>query len=100
MSNALKNAAETTVHAFSDLVEDLVEGARDRIEELPPLPLPSRMKTHRSRRGFPWTLVLVAVAIAAVVIGAKRMRRSDSGDMRRDDSSTRPSAGEKTFAVS
>ena len=99
MSNALKNAAETTVHAFSDLVEDLVEGARDRIEELPALPLSPRAK-QRSRRGFPWTLVLVALAIAAMVVGAKRMRRADDSQASREDSSSGSMLGEKTLAVS
>jgi hypothetical protein len=94
MSNALKNAAETTVHAFSDLVEDLVEGARDRIEELPPL-----SKSRRARRGFPWPLVAVAVVVAAVVVGMKRMRRAGNGTQSRDES-TSAKVAERTLAVS
>jgi hypothetical protein len=95
MSNALKNAAETTVHAFSDLVEDLVEGARDRIEDLPPL-----AKSRRARRGFPWPLVVVALAIAAVVVGMKRMRRGSTSPTSTRDDSTAAKIGERTLAVS
>ena len=44
MSNALRNVAETTAHAWSDLVDEareLVDEARERIEDLPPCREPS-----------------------------------------------------------
>ncbi len=67
MSSALRNAAESTAHALADLVD----GARDRIEELPPIAR-ARRKQHRTR----WSVVGI-VGLVAVVLIARRMRHVD-----------------------
>jgi hypothetical protein len=67
MSSALRNAAETTAHALAGLVD----GARDRIEELPPIAR-ARRKHHRTR----WSVVGI-VGLVAVVLIARRMRHVD-----------------------
>ena len=67
MSNSLRNAAESTAHALSDLVE----GARERIEELPPV------RARRRRKNVPWmSVVITTVAFALVVMFTKRHRHS------------------------
>ncbi len=72
MSNALRSAAESTAHVLSDLVDearDLVEGARDRIEDLPPL------RDRRRSNNRRWVVVaLVAVGVLGVVFGRWRHR--------------------------
>lgn len=92
MSNTLKSAAESTVHAVSDALSELVEGARDRIEDLPPL-----ARTRHKRRTTRWTLIAVMAALGLFLFAAKRLRHDQS-------SSSTDSAGavvaEKTLAVS
>jgi hypothetical protein len=72
MSNALRNAAESTAHVLSDLVDDardLVDEARDRIEDLPPL--------RARRRNNNWRLMIVAlvgVGLIVMIIGRRRHR--------------------------
>ena len=71
MSNSLRNAAESTVHMLSDLVDD----ARDRIEDLP---LPGR----RTRRPLLWWAIGIgAVAIVLVAVNARRSRRNATAAM-------------------
>lgn len=66
MSNSLRSAAESTVHMLSDLVDD----ARDRIEDLPH---PSR----RSRHPLLWWVIGVgALATVVLVVTARRRRRN------------------------
>ena len=80
MSNALKSAAESTVHTLSDFVE----GARDRLEdvienvenvignvkdELPPL----KRAKHERHTGR-W--VVIAMVAVLFVVGMMRRRRS------------------------
>lgn len=55
MQSALRNAAESTAHALSDLVE----GARDRIEDLPPIGRGRRKRKDRR---------LLAVAIVGGLV--------------------------------
>lgn len=98
MSNALKSAAESTVHTLTDFVE----GARDRLEdaienvkdELPTLSRP-KQKSHTTR----WALIaLVGVLLLVGMIA----RRRSTGTA--DDMSTKDSAGsrltERSLAVS
>jgi hypothetical protein len=67
MSSALKNAAESTAHVLSDLVE----GARDRIEDLPSIGHP-----RHKRRGTSWLVVAFAGALGLVVLIARRRRHT------------------------
>ena len=68
MSSALRNAAESTAHALADLVD----GARDRIEELPPIAR-ARRKQHRTR----WSVVGIVGVVAVALMIARRMRHVD-----------------------
>lgn len=54
--DSIKSAAESTVHTLSDLVE----GVRDRIEDLP-------MVHHRRRNSKQKWMAIVAVAVVAMV---------------------------------
>ncbi len=68
MSNSLRNAADSTVHMLSDLVDT----ARDHIEDLP-LHLPLHNK--RSRRPLLWWAIgFGAIGAALVVVNARRRR--------------------------
>jgi hypothetical protein len=106
MSNALKSAAESTVHTLSDFVE----GARDRLEdvienvehvignvkdELPPPLHRAKDKRHTGR----W--VLIAVAAVLFVVGMMARRRSHDSVA---EQSSKDSAGsrltERSLAVS
>lgn len=70
MPNALKNAVETGATTLSDLVDE----ARSRIEDLPPL---ANARRKRARKN--WSSVFVVVALAVVaMIAAKQMRRHSS----------------------
>jgi hypothetical protein len=86
MPNALRNAAESTVHVLSDLVDE----ARDRIEDLP---LGHR---HRRRNNRRWTLVVIAGVLGVIIVMAARRRRHDSAE------TSTPGArlAEKSLAVS
>lgn len=66
MSNALKNAVESGANTLSDLVDE----ARSRIEDLPPL-ANARRKRHRKSRSSIFAVVLVVLFAAFV---AKQMR--------------------------
>ena len=66
MSNSLRSAAESTVHMLSDLVDD----ARDLIEDLP-------HPGQRSRRPLLWWAIGIgALATVALVVTARRRRRN------------------------
>jgi hypothetical protein len=67
MSSALKNAAESTAHVLSDLVE----GARDRIEDLP-----SIGHARHKRRGTSWLVVAIAGALGVVLLIVRHGRHS------------------------
>jgi hypothetical protein len=66
MSNALKNAVESGTNTLSDLVDE----ARARIEDLPPL-ANARRKRHRKSRSS--ILAVVLLVIVATFL-AKQMR--------------------------
>ena len=87
MSNALRNAAESTAHVISDLVDE----ARDRIEDLPTLGH-HRRQTNNKR----WTLIVIAAMLGLLVMMAGRRRRHESAE------TSTPGArlAEKSLAVS
>ena len=87
MSNALRNAAESTAHVISDLVDE----ARDRIEDLPTLGH-HRRQTNNKR----WTLIVIAGVLGMLVMMAGRRRRHESAE------TSTPGArlAEKSLAVS
>lgn len=87
MSNALRNAAESTAHAISDLVDE----ARDRIEDLPSMTLGHR-KTNNRR----WVVLVIAgvLGLVAVVACRRRCRNTDN------DSTAGAHLAEKSLAVS
>jgi hypothetical protein len=87
MSHALKNAAESTVHAFSDLVE----GARDRLEDLPPLSH-GRRRTNHNRLMI--IVVCAVVGLAVVIVRRGRQRPVD------ENSTIGARMAEKSLAVS
>lgn len=70
MSNALKNAVESGANTLSDLVDE----ARARIEDLPPL-ANARRKRHRKSWSSVLAVVLLALFAALVV---KQMRPKPS----------------------
>lgn len=95
MSNALRSAAESTGHVLSDLVEgarDLVDEARDRIEDLPPL------RARRRNNNRMWMIVtFIGVGvIVMMVVGRRRHREHPEGS----DSSAGARLMEKSLAVS
>ena len=94
MSNALRNAAESTAHVLSDLVDearDRVGEARDRIEDLPPL------RGHRRNSNRRWIILAVLGAVLMVlVVGRRRHREHPEGS----DSSAGARMMEKSLAVS
>lgn len=94
MSNALRNAAESTAHVLSDLVDearDLVDEARDRIEDLPPL------RAHRRNGNRRWIIMAVLGAVLMVIIVGRR-RRQEHPEV--SDSSAGARLMEKSLAVS
>jgi hypothetical protein len=68
MSSALKNAVESGANTLSDLVDE----ARARIEDLPPL-ANARRKRHRKSRT---SLLAVVLVVLFAVFMAKKMRAS------------------------
>ena len=71
MSNALKNAVESGANTLSDLVDE----ARARIEDLPPL-ANARRKRHRKN----WSSIVAVVLLALVAaFVAKQMRSKSTG---------------------
>jgi hypothetical protein len=70
MSSALKNAVESGANTLSDLVDE----ARSRIEDLPPL-ANARRKRHRKSRTSLFAIVLVVLFAAFM---AKKMRANST----------------------
>jgi hypothetical protein len=96
MSNALRNVAESTAHAWSDLVDEareLVDDARERIEDLPPL---SRVKRHKSNKR--WTVMAIVGALVVLMFVARRRQQHDGPDDK--ESTTGGRMAEKSLAVS
>ncbi len=67
MSNALKTMVESGASTLSDLVDE----ARSRIEELPPIAGPRR---RRARKQFS-SIALIVLVVLAVAIVTKRNHR-------------------------
>lgn len=67
MSNALKTMVESGANTLSDLVEE----ARSRIEELPPIAGPRRRKARKQFSSVA-LIVLVALVVAAVTQRSRR----------------------------
>jgi hypothetical protein len=87
MSNVLKNAAESTVHAISDLVDE----ARDRIDDLPSMTLGHRKSNNRR-----WMLIAIAGVVGILALVASKRRCRDTNT----DSSASAHLAEKSLAVS
>jgi hypothetical protein len=87
MSNALRNVAESTAHVISDLVDE----ARDRIDDLPSMTL-GRRKTSNRR----WAIILVVAVVGVLAMVACRRRCRDTGN----DSGPGAHLAEKSLAVS
>ena len=85
MSNALRNAAESTAHVLSDLVGE----ARDLVGR-PPI----RARRRNDRRWL--IMVIVGVVLTALVIGRRRHRKRPEGS----DSGAGARLMEKSLAVS
>jgi ferric-dicitrate binding protein FerR (iron transport regulator) len=69
MSNTLKSVVESgrnVVESGASTLSDLVEEARSRIEDLPPLARPRRRRARR-RWGSILLLGLVAIALMSIV---------------------------------
>jgi hypothetical protein len=66
MSNALKNAVESGANTLSDLVDE----ARARIEDLPPL---ANARRKRHRKSWSSIVAVVLLALFATLV-AKQMR--------------------------
>jgi hypothetical protein len=93
MSNALRNAAESTAHVLSDLVDearDLVGDARDRIEDLPPLRARRRSSSRR------WMVLALIGALGLMLVVGRRRHRDDP----KSDSAAGARLVEKSLAVS
>jgi hypothetical protein len=87
MSNVLKSAAESTAHAISDLVDE----ARDRIDDLPSMTLGHRKSNNRR-----WILIVIAGVVGLIALVTCKRRCGDT------DNASTPSAhlAEKSLAVS
>jgi hypothetical protein len=75
MSNSLKSVVESGAHSLqsgahtiTDTLSDLVDEARSRIEDLPPLARPRRKRARR-RLG---SLVLVGLLVVVILAVVKR----------------------------
>ena len=78
MSSALRNAAESTAHTLSDLVDgarDLVDGARDRIEELPSM---VGVNNRKHRKDSRWVVIAVVGVLGLVAFMLRRRHTDDS----------------------
>lgn len=82
---SIRNAAESTVHTLSDLVDE----ARDRIEDLP-------IGRNRRRHTTPKLLVLLGLGLLAMTFMVIGRRRHSSHD---ETESTSTPAGERSFAA-
>jgi hypothetical protein len=71
MSNALRDAVESGATTFSDLVDQ----ARTRIEDLPPL---ANARRRRARKHWsPVLAVLLIIALAAATVAKRRQHQPD-----------------------
>lgn len=70
MSNALKNAVESSANTLSDLVEE----ARSRIEDLPPL---AHARRKRVRRSWTSMIGLVVLALVATIVAKQACRPAE-----------------------
>jgi hypothetical protein len=70
MSNALKTMVESGANTLSDLVDE----ARSRIEELPPIAGPRR---RRARKQFSSIALIALVALAVAVVTRRNHRRPE-----------------------
>lgn len=82
---SIKHAAESTVHTLSDLVDE----ARDRIEDLPI----GRSRRRNGKQKWMALLVLGLLAVTAMVVGRRRHNGHD-----RTEPATPPSR-ERSFAA-
>jgi len=74
MSSSLKSVVESSATTLADLVDE----ARSRIEDLPPL---ARQRRRRSgRRVAPFLVVAVVAVVAFVMIGRSRRHEVDPVD--------------------
>lgn len=69
MSNALKTMVESGANTLSDLVDE----ARSRIEELPPIAGPRR---RRARKQFSSVALIVLVALVAALVTRRSHRHA------------------------
>ncbi len=90
MSNALKNVAESTAHVLSDLVDE----ARDRIEDLPPLG-----RARRRNKNTRWIVVMVVAALGLLTVVARRLCR-EATPTQDETSGAGARLAEKSLAVS
>ena len=75
MSNALKTMVESGANTLSDLVDE----ARSRIEELPPIAGPRRRKARKQFSSIA-LIVLVALIVAAVTRRSHRHSTEPAAD--------------------
>ncbi|MEP7111776.1 MAG: hypothetical protein ABI862_00790 [Ilumatobacteraceae bacterium] len=76
MSNALKNAVESgrnVVESGAHTISDLVDEARSRIEDLPPL---SHARRRQARKNWTSVFALVLLAVLAAMIAKRRSHQS------------------------
>ena len=75
MSNALKTMVESSAHTLSDLVDE----ARSRIEDLPPIARP-RQRRARKQVSSVALIAVVALVIAVVIRRSHRSQAAHSTD--------------------
>jgi hypothetical protein len=78
MSNTLKSVVETgrnVVESGASTLSDLVDEARSRIEDLPPL---ARPRKRRARRR--WGSILVLGLLAVVLMGVAQRSKQQAAD--------------------
>ena len=75
MSNALKTMVESGANTLSELVDE----ARSRIEELPPIAGPRRRKARKQLSSVA-LIVLVALIVAAVTQRSRRHSTEPAAD--------------------
>lgn len=78
MSNPLKSVVESgrsVVESGANTLSDLVDEARSRIEDLPPLARPRRRRTRRR-----WGAILLMGVLAIALMGLAQRSRQRSAD--------------------
>jgi hypothetical protein len=78
MSNALKSVVESgksAVESGASTLSDLVDEARSRIEDLPPLARPRRRRARRR-----WGSILVLGLLAFALMGVAQRSRQQAAD--------------------